>query len=127
VLSSSLGYVVGRRNGRIHLANNRWLWTVTTRGGRILWDRALEGACGRGLVADDALNIPQSGTILQLDPATGAERAKIEVDTPDSEPVGNLLAAINDEILVANAARIVALKPRPARSGKQATPEGQQP
>lgn len=110
-LNGSLGYVVGVGNGRMHLANNKWLWTVTTKGGRITWDFPLDGACGRGLLAGDALYVPQSSTILALDAAKGSSRSKTEVATPDSEPVGNLVGD-GDRILVASAARLMAMKPK---------------
>jgi outer membrane protein assembly factor BamB len=132
VLTGSLGYVVGLGNGRIHLANNKWLWTVATKGGRIVWDLALDGASGRGVLAGDALFVPQSATILQLDAARGTERSKIAVATPDSEPVGNLLAGEEGELLVASAARLLAMKPKANESKspqdeKKLAPEGKDP
>jgi outer membrane protein assembly factor BamB len=128
-LSGSLGYVVGLGNGRIHLANNKWLWAVTTKGGRITWDLPLDGACGRGLLAGDALYVPQSATILQIDSARGTATSKIDVATPDSEPVGNLLGD-GDQVLVASAARLLALKPKmsePMKDEKKPSSEGKEP
>jgi outer membrane protein assembly factor BamB len=131
VISGSLGYVVGMGNGRLHLASNKWLWTVKTKGGRIVWDLPLEGSCGRGLLAGGSLLMTQQGTILNLDPATGKQIKKTEVTTPDQEPVGNLLAS-GDRILVASAARLFAMKPKtteptPPPEEKKSTTEGKQP
>jgi outer membrane protein assembly factor BamB len=126
-LSGSLGYVVGIGNGRIHLANNKWLWTVMAKGGRIAWEASLDGSCGRGLLAGDSLYLPQSSRILRIDPGRGSVLSRTEVATPDSEPVGNLVGD-GDQILVASAARLLAFKPGMNETSpppeEKKTPEG---
>jgi len=131
VLSGSPGYVAGMGGGRLHLASRNWLWTLNTRGGRMIWDRPLESSCGRGLLAGDALLISEGGSLLDLDPATGKQRKSTAVTTPDGEPIGNLLASGN-QILVASAARLLALKPtsadaRPMSTKDTPAPKGAQP
>jgi outer membrane protein assembly factor BamB len=112
-MGSSLAYVIGLADGRMQLANDKCLWSVNTGGGRIVWDLPLEGSYGRGLLADGRLFVPQRRTILELDPATGRAIGKADVATPDSEPVGNLIAA-GDHLLVASAARLLSVKPEKA-------------
>ncbi|QDT56830.1 Outer membrane protein assembly factor BamB [Caulifigura coniformis] len=113
-LSGAPGYVVGMANGRIYLANNKTLWSISTRGGRILWDLSLDGACGRGLLTSDSLFVPQQQTVTQVDPETGRTLNKIACAMLDSEPVGNLVADGN-RLLVASAARLIAMKPKATR------------
>jgi len=119
LLSGSLGYVVGRANGRIFLANSKTLWCISTKGGRILWDLSLDGSCGRGLLTSDSLFVPQQQSVSQVDPATGRLLKTIAFAMPDSEPVGNLVADGN-RLLVASAARLIAVKPK--ASQPEATP-----
>ncbi len=126
-LSAGPGYVVGVRDGRMILSSSRWLWAIRTRGGRIVWDLPLENSCGRGLLTQDALLIPTQRALTQVDPRTGAVVKSTPVETPDSEPAGNLVAAGN-QLLLTSAARLMGLKAITAgKSAEAGTPEEPQP
>lgn len=122
VLSGPLGYVVGMRGGRIVLASSKWMWGIDARGGRMEWDLSLDSSCGRALLTADALLVPQQRTLIHVDPNSGAVLRTTAVETPDQEPVGNLLAA-GEYFLVASAARIIAMKPKQPVSDPAAAPK----
>ena len=128
LLNGNPGYVVGVGEGRIVLASSRWLWGINTRGGRIAWDLPLEASCGRGMLAAGAVLVPQGRTILNVNATTGKILKSVDVDTPDSEPVGNLLSD-GTQVLVASAARLLAMKPRQADPppARPASEEGARP
>jgi outer membrane protein assembly factor BamB len=115
------GYVLGTRDGRVYLGSSKWLWCVNLNGGRIVWDTPLEASCGRGILTSESLLVPQGRTIVQLDPASGKLLRTTEIETPNSEPVGNLLSD-GRQLVVASAARLLAMKPAGAPKPEGAAP-----
>jgi len=58
--------------------------------GRLRWERLLSPITGRGLVTENAIYIPHSGSITRLHPTTGQELNRIKTSTIDDLPMGNL-------------------------------------
>jgi hypothetical protein len=62
------------------------------------------------VLAAGALLVPQGKEILSINLNNGKVEKSLTVSTPDSEPVGNLMTD-GRQLLVASAARILAMKP----------------
>jgi outer membrane protein assembly factor BamB len=99
------GYVVGNHDGRLVLGSASRLWSVRLQGGRIEWEAVLEASCGRGLVTGNEVLVPQGRNITRFNLATGSSIGEIPVQTPDGEPVGNLIVD-QGRLYLASAARL---------------------
>jgi outer membrane protein assembly factor BamB len=101
---------LGVRNGKLFLAGPSAVRRYDLSGGRLEWERRVDGSCGRGLLTEKSLYLPQNNRIVQFDPDDGHELAVVDVMTPDGEPVGNLYGD-GSRLYAVGAARVSALGP----------------
>jgi outer membrane protein assembly factor BamB len=113
-------YCLGVLDGRLYLGGPRMLRTYDLRGGRLEWERPLEGSSGRGLLTRGGLYVPEKDRIMSLDPRTGVVLNSTSVIAPDGAPVGNLYSD-GGRLFAVGAARVSALGPA-ARAEQEATP-----
>jgi outer membrane protein assembly factor BamB len=89
-------------------------------GGRLAWETPLDGSCGRGVITDDAIYVPQQRQVLRLDPQTGRTLGSVDLNLPAEAPVGNLFTD-GRRLVVVGAAHVSAWEP--AAAPPQENPE----
>ncbi len=114
-------YCLGVLDGRIYLGGPRVLRAYDLRGGRLEWERPLEGSSGRGLLTRGGLYVPEKDRIQSLDPRTGVVLNSTSVVAPDGAPVGNLYSD-GGRLYAVGAARVSALGPVAANPEQGTTP-----
>ena len=101
-------YLIGHTSSELFVGGRRVVRCYGIHTGKLLWETRVENACGRGLLVNDALYIPDGKLIRQLDLETGTPIASTTFLSATDEPVGNL-ASDGRRLLMVGCERILSV------------------
>ncbi len=83
-------YLIGQTQSALYVGGQRVVRCYGIHSGKLMWETPLDNACGRGVIVNDSLYVPDGRAIRQLDPITGNQISRTTFQSATDEPVGNL-------------------------------------
>ncbi|WP_166819752.1 outer membrane protein assembly factor BamB family protein [Thalassoroseus pseudoceratinae] len=104
----SAEYLIGHSKTSLYVGGRRVVRCYGTHSGKLIWEAGLENACGRGIIVNNSLYVPDGRTIRQLDLETGSQLGRTSFLSATDEPVGNL-ASDGQRLFVVGCERVLSL------------------
>ncbi|MCX7805506.1 MAG: PQQ-like beta-propeller repeat protein, partial [Planctomycetota bacterium] len=101
-------YLIGAWNGRLYCGGPGRAAAYCLRTGKMLWVRDVPGVTGVAVVTPSSLWIPSGSRLVGLSLEDGGMVGEITVQTPEGEPIGNVLFD-GERLLAVGPSRIFAL------------------
>ncbi|MEX0715346.1 MAG: PQQ-binding-like beta-propeller repeat protein [Planctomycetaceae bacterium] len=101
-------WCLGLLDGGLYVAGPGVVRRYEAAGGRLVWQRSVERATGRGFVSPGGVYLPLDETIVRLDAETGEPTHRTRFVSPSPEPLGNLYSD-GERLLVAGPRRLCSL------------------